>query len=355
MTRWEVFREVCARLRVGLLQPAMSPAPSAVNWESMIAASSRHNVTPALAYCCRNEQGAPDDVREYLAAVLHLNTRRNGWLLDALERAVRALAVIGVEPVLLKGSAALVEELYPALGARVLGDLDLLIPEDRARDASRALEGIGFRRATTGDRGAPRHHLAPLIDAATEASVELHTAVVLPEFVEILPAAAFGADAIPTLFRGLRVRLPSVTGRVAHNIAHTALSDRLYDDNDIELRQLLDLVMIRARHENEIDWGELARGFVAARHGRVLSTSLQHAVELFGVPVPRVGQLPPPRGMEALAEGMRWPWVQHGRRAVRPYASWLRRNPTWIAKWMNPRHLPRRLRRAFRELKPPPW
>lgn len=354
MTRWEIFRAVCARLRMGLLRQSTPPLLDAASWERMIAASSHHNVTPALAYSCRNEAGLPDDVHAYLAAVLTLNTRRNELLLDTLERVARTLAGIGVEPVLLKGSAALVEELYPTLGARVLGDLDVLVPADRATDANNALEGNGFHRSPKA-HGFTRHHLAPLIDGLTDAQVELHTAVLPFEFAGILPAGGFGEQAVPMLFRGLRVRLPSATGRVAHNIGHSALADGYHHDNDVDLRQLLDLVMVRSRHENEIDWRELVRTFVAAGHGRVLSTTLHHAVELFAVPVPRVEGLPPPRDVATLEKGMRWPWLRHGRRAIRPYASWLRRNPTWIVRWMNPRHLPHRVRRAFWELKPPPW
>lgn len=354
MTSWEAVREVCAHLRVGLLEGATPPARNGIRWKSMIAAGSRHNVTPALAYCCRNQEGVPDDVRAYFEAVLELNTHRNALLLDALERTVRSLAPVVVEPVLLKGAAALVEGLYPTSGARVLGDLDVLIPADRATDAVRALERDGFRRPAAGHHDfTGHHHLAPMVDRVTDAQVELHTAVLPSGLAGILPAAAFEGDAVPMPFRGLRVRLPSATGRVAHNIAHSAIVDGLYDADDIELRQLLDLVMIRARHGGEIDWRELAARFVAAGFGRVLSTTLQDAAELFGVPAPRLEDVPPPRDVAVLARAMRWSRLHRGLRVARPYAAWLRRNPSWIVKWMSPRRLPERVRRVLRELTPP--
>jgi hypothetical protein len=48
----------------------------------------------------------------------------------------------------------------------------------------------------------------------------------------------------------------------------------LYALNKIQLRHLLDLALIRARHEGAIDWNELDRRFSTSGLGEVLATYL---------------------------------------------------------------------------------
>ena len=118
--------------------------PPQVSWELLIECSSRHNVTPALSWCLKDKAVLPADVRSYFDAILSLNKTRNECIVDGLARVVTALNAIDIEPVLLKGVSHLVEGLYPALGLRVVGDVDLLVPDGRAKDAVAALHGVGF-------------------------------------------------------------------------------------------------------------------------------------------------------------------------------------------------------------------
>jgi Uncharacterised nucleotidyltransferase len=83
------------------------------------------------------QPGVPREIRDYLDAVLTLNGQRNALLLEALSRIVAALNVIDIEPVLMKGCARLVEGEYPQPNMRFLGDLDILVPANRAADAMR--------------------------------------------------------------------------------------------------------------------------------------------------------------------------------------------------------------------------
>ena len=62
--------------------------------------------------------------------------------------------------------------------------------------------------------------------------------------------------------------------------------------NKIQLRHLLDLALIRARHENEIEWDELDHRFSIAGFGEVLAEYLEFAEVLFGQPTPKLRQAP---------------------------------------------------------------
>ena len=81
------------------------------------------------------------------------------------------------------------------------------------------------------------------------------------------PTAWFRERTCPFPFRGLKLRVPEPTASIGLNIVHSQLNHEGYQTSGIELRQLLDLAMIRARHESAIDWFELDHRFGAAGFG----------------------------------------------------------------------------------------
>jgi hypothetical protein len=143
--RSQALDAVCGYLRSGLLGAhPLEPHPWP-EWESLIEVSRSHYVAPALAWCLRGDALPPADVRRHFDAVLMLNGKRNEKLLNGLARVAAALNAIDVEPILLKGAAHLVEGLYPAPCLRVVGDLDLLVAENRLESGAEALQRIGFK------------------------------------------------------------------------------------------------------------------------------------------------------------------------------------------------------------------
>jgi hypothetical protein len=127
-----------------------------------------------------------------------------------------------------------------------------------------------------------------LFEPETGAAVELHTSALHRRSEHIIPALQFHRNTRSVIFRGACVRLPDATRTVGHNIVHDALDHDGHLQRRVELRQLLDLVMIRTRHEKAIDWAELDRCFSNAGVGHVLATNLKSAEGLFGMPVPDI-------------------------------------------------------------------
>jgi hypothetical protein len=125
--------------------------------------------------------------------------------------------------------------------------------------------------------------------------------------------------------------LPDATRNVGHNIVHYALDHEGYLHRRIELRQLLDLAMIRAKHESAIDWTRLYRYFCAARLDHVLAINLKLAQELFDQPVPRIVRL-----------GEYWAPIV---RVARLYVAARRRDPWGAFNLLRPRTWPDRIRR----------
>jgi len=367
--RWRAFIELCGHLRIGLLDGAPASlscdVPSDVPWELVIEASSYHNVTPALAWSLRDRPDLPAHIRDYLDAVLALNGQRNATLLSALARIVAACNGIGVEPVLLKGAARLVEGTYPSPSLRILGDLDVLIPKERAGDVVAALHDIGFRPDPS-DAPMPEahHHLPMLHDRVLGGGVELHTDVAGAASREIIATDWYLAGARPSRFRDLNVRLPDPTRSVGHIVAHDQLDHEGYQDNKIELRQLLDLALIRARHADAIDWVELDGRFRGRKNGKVLATYLAMAKDLLGQPQPRLSRAPRRRAIEVLRHTIEpssnpLPGVISQRLAAlaRNCVTFVRRDPSRLGRLLELRKWPGRVRFVLTAFKraPPSW
>jgi Uncharacterised nucleotidyltransferase len=363
MTRWDAFADVCGYLRAGLLGGELPRRRRNREWKLLVESSSFHFVTPSLAGCLHDEPGIPREIHEYLDAVLTLNGQRNALLLDALSRIVATLNAVDIEPVLLKGCARLVEGEYPAPNMRFLGDLDVLVPTNRATDAYAALMANGYgEKPEDGIPPPDFQHLRVLNEHRTGAGVEIHRLVTV-YCAQVLSTPWFWEGTRPFRLRdSLHVRLPDPTRSVCHNIIHDQFDHERYQDRTIELRQLLDLALIRKRHEAAIDWGELDHLFCRNDLGEVLATYLHFCEELLGQKAPRlrcrprVGAIesfrlivdpPKPPKPPKLA-----PVVTALTAIANDYATARRRDPLGLLKLLNPMKWPPRFKLLKDAFKP---
>jgi len=302
VTRWEALTTICSYLRAGLLGGERAPERDTA-WELIIEVASFHLVTPALAQCLDLAADVPREIREYFESAGTLNAKRNELMLAALARITGLLNAIDIEPVLLKGAAHLVEGTYPDPSWRILGDLDILIPASRSQEVVAALQAAGFGTKPSDVVPPPTHqHLPMLHDPETDMGVELHTEVMDRSPDHVISTRWFCETTRPALFRNQRVRLPEPTRHAGHTIFHSELFHQNYLLNKIHLRHLLDLIAIRARHEDAIDWGELDRRYAAAGYGEVLAAYLDFADALFDQPAPKLSHAPRSDAMAELRE-----------------------------------------------------
>ena len=342
MSRWRVYTAICDRLSAGLLGTAPSPPVTDQPWESIIEASSHHLVTPALAWSMRNAD-CPPDVRAYFEAVLTLNRNRNQTIVATLARVVSTLNGAGIEPVLLKGAAHLADGIYPDPGVRIVGDVDLLVPAGSAPDALQSLLRSGFvAAAPTPLVSLPMHHLPRLCERETGVAVEVHTEVVRRRDEAFVPVPWFLEGAQAIAFRGVSMRIPDATRRVAHAIVHDQLQDGGYRHRAARLRPLLDLAMIRARHEFTIDWHLLQGRFDRNGAGDMFCSYLSYAEALFGQPMPAAVRRPPADAVAKMRQAIEQP--EAARRAkladlIDAYAARLLAKPHVVVNLLSPRTL----------------
>lgn len=256
MTRWEAFETVCRCLRATLLERGEPPP--------------LHHASPELLIETSSFQ---------------LNGKRNERMLEGLTKAIDALNRIGIEPIPLKGAAYLLDGIYPDPAARFFCDLDMLIPVERSAEAFAALQSVGFATRSDDVILPPRHHHLPMLhDPESGAGVELHTDVLTKQFDPAISTAWLCESLRPAQFNRRSIRLPDAIRSVAHCITHSQLFYCLGET--IELRRFLDVALIPARNESEIDWGEIDHRLNKLNFGQGLATFLLFADQLFGQKAP---------------------------------------------------------------------
>lgn len=265
-----------------------------LDWVRLYRLATAHLVAPQLhaRLAARDALAAvPAAIGAALAELHRLNAARNARLRRVLHDTVRLLNEAGIEPLLLKGSIALLPGQYPQAEARMLSDLDLALHNAEAEAAEAVLWAAGYRNAENiPDRQghAAHHHLAPLFHPRGDGYVELHRRLLAGRFpAEALPLAAVRAAAVPVAWEGLRLWVPSLEHRLLHNALHHQVQNDAFRSGRRELRQLLEFAHLRVLPPAAgIDWpGRLAAldglGLGAAVRGYLLAGE-----GLFAQPLP---------------------------------------------------------------------
>lgn len=263
-----------------------------LNWRQVISLAGAHFVLPALwtAYSRKSMTGdLPSEIQDYLADLHWRNIRRNDAILEQTEEAVATLNAAEVAPVLLKGAIHLFEPNFGDPGARMMRDLDILVPGVELDRAVAALQRLGYQPEPNAARRHRNHHHYPrLMRAGTMAPIELHRslgprgrAASGPVFLldptdkdPAMPELAALCDALPLPARGLTVAGLSPEHRICHAILHSELQDRHHALGVIALKELLDLAAVRERYGATIDWSVIRAIFQANQREAVLDSFL---------------------------------------------------------------------------------
>ncbi|MGB1581976.1 MAG: nucleotidyltransferase family protein, partial [Nevskiales bacterium] len=106
--------------------------PDEAMWPELLRLAGGQFVTPLL-YCNLRDRGLldqmPEEPRQYLADIYALNLTRNNAIRQQLVELATSFNQAGLLPLVMKGAATLLTDLYGDPGARVLGDIDLFLPQ----------------------------------------------------------------------------------------------------------------------------------------------------------------------------------------------------------------------------------
>ena len=231
-------------------------------WEALLAEANRQHATP-LWYARLQEHGLlmhlPADLAAYLAQLHAANGARNRMLRDELAMVLELFNARGIPVLLLKGAATFADDLYPDQGARLMSDMDLLLPVEHLREAERLLMMEGYVDDPTNISpydvwpGSTRHaHIPGLMHLKRKTTVELHYKVAYGLPGRILNAEAAWSSAVSGTFRGNTVFWLCPHHRLLHNALHATQPHREFLQGKVRLADIAEFAALVARYPKEI-------------------------------------------------------------------------------------------------------
>jgi len=292
-------RRALAALLRGLSGQPVSPAESGVDWPAVLQIANEQLLTPALWAAVREARHAaalPEDVAHYLATLHHLNDERNQALRRQAIELIGALNRLGITPALLKGGLALfdgpVNRPYADPAARMMRDLDLLVPAGSRDEAISVLERLGYGLAR--QQAAGHHAFGDFARPNDPGSVDLHTELVDPSY--LLPASEVWSRAERREIEGVRYVAPCATDRIMHNLLHAQIHHLgNFYRGELQVQQIYELAALARCFGPAVDWRFVEQRLRAHRLTTALESYLLAAHHLLGLAWP----LPQPAGLGA--------------------------------------------------------
>jgi len=216
-------------------------------------------VTPAIwpeLQRVRLTGSAPANFQDYFSTAFEWNDARNLVIQQELAHMLEALNARSIVPVLLKGAAYLKDQTYADAGARMLGDLDILVARDQIDTAVQVLRSLGYSPAGRPDRDYDEHHhTEPLKKLGCQAYVEIHREAIAEPLTSVLPASRILRDAEARGEGTAHYAIPSATHAATISFLHSQIIDRCDATARINIRSLMDIARLDAQYGGEIDWG----------------------------------------------------------------------------------------------------
>lgn len=252
------------------------------DWTEVLRIANDHLLTPALRDSL-DETVLPQDVRDYLATLHRLNGERNRALRRQALEFIAALNRRQITPALLKGGLCLFDGPYEDPAARMMRDLDILVPPAARDEAIAVLESHGYR--LTQGYGADHHAFGDFARPGDAGSIDLHTELVDP--AHLLPATEVWQRGTARTVDGIRYVAPSGTDRVLHNLLHAQLHHLgNFYRGTLQVQQVYELVRLAGHFGPAIDWLFIEQRLHSHRLTAVLESHLLAAHRLFGLDWP---------------------------------------------------------------------
>lgn len=257
-------------------------ARAETDWPAALALANAHYIAPALhAALSRVEDWPllPEDLRGYLALLHGQNRIRNRRLRRQAGALVAAFNRAGIPLMLLKGGIALFRDHHGDPGARMIRDLDLLVPRADAAGALQVLDRLGHRAIMLYPVG--HNAIGDFARDGDPAAIDLHVGLIDRPW--LLPAVRVWRRAERIRVDEGELLLPCAEDRLLHNLLHGQIhhTGNFYR-GWFELRQLLDFVRLAQQDRDAIDWPALEQRLVQQRLALPLQAWLLAADRLLG-------------------------------------------------------------------------
>lgn len=257
-----------------------------LQWEPMITLAARERAIALMSHRLHDlrSPAVPRAVQERVDRFAMISEFQLTSLHERLGRVLALLEARGIDAVLLKG-AGLAYSAYARPTDRPMGDIDLLVHPDRAKEAWELAMSDGWvrRRDIALERSYDDHqHLPPLEDAdGLQMGLELHTALFTHQAPFDLPPSQMWEGARPIRIGATSALVPSVEDQLLHAALHFAWSHEMTFGAWRTIRDVERLTTSEA-----LRWPVFLEKASAARGATCCYWTLRLAHELVGAAVP---------------------------------------------------------------------
>jgi hypothetical protein len=213
-----------------------------VDWDSVVKVSTGHYVFPAL-YCNLKKANflhyVPEELVNYMIHITDLNRERNQQIIEQAKEINELLLKNNITPIFLKGTGNLLEGLYEDIGERMVGDIDMILPNEDVLEANKILQNNNYTSSAI--MFDDHRHLPRLTKVNKIAAIELHK-----DFLEIPYRNNFNYSSIKdsVVKTEQNYSFLSAVDKMAMNIFSNQITDDGYEKASILLRNYYDFILL---------------------------------------------------------------------------------------------------------------
>jgi hypothetical protein len=222
----------------------------------------------------------PAEVLEELHGAALLAASQNARSYHNLRAVFERFQEQGIPAILLKG-AYLAEHIYGNIGARPMGDVDLLVKQADLKRAGALLLGLGFVRPPQPDEPIKAQHHFVYEHAGKGLYLELHWDLIDRVYPIHVDMPGLWERSQATRVAGLAVREMTPEDQVLHLCIHA--SKHVFE---FGLRGMCDLAETLRKTQAGLDWEKLGRRADAWNARRCVYVNLRLAKDLLEAPLP---------------------------------------------------------------------
>lgn len=264
---------------------------SSADWDVFAHDAQAEGVAP-LAYWILSASGKisalPESIRRALRAAYFQSWKHNEDIFHELEILAREFDRADIPVVALKG-ACFALTVYPDLGARPMGDLDLLVPATKLSEAVEIAKTLGYAdtlpEASPGLRDLLNHEICLQKTGARSVTLEVHKSLVADKtFKYAVPVDWFWSQTEAmnhARFPSLLMLSPAA--QVLYASAHAMLQ---HGGRMAPLRWFVDIDRMIRFYAERMDWDLLLSQAKVFEWSSALDAALEQTQKYFNTPIP---------------------------------------------------------------------
>lgn len=269
---------------------------SQTDWALLLHSAQQEGIGPLL-YWRLSKSGKfasiPEDARNSLRAMYSGTWMHNQQIFKELEVLARLFNQANIPAVVLKG-ACFALTIYPDIGLRPMGDLDILVPKANLAEAVQIAKTFGYyvdaKPETSPDlKDLLRHHVCLQKTGKHSIALEIHHNLAANKsFTFAVPVDWFWSQTEPliaassqTRFESLRMLTPAA--QILYAAAHAMLQ---HGGKEAPLRWFYDLDRLIRFYAGRMDWDLILSQAGRFEWGSALDAALSQTYTYFNTPIP---------------------------------------------------------------------